>query len=337
MNGRVQFILIAFLVSTMVLTACRSTGSSSAHKGTSPDLSLEKRIINQVNQTPDSLATLPRPLFYKSESPIRVRPLSQFQEWSPPVSATAYRGRRPPHATPGSTEPKSPPPPSFRVEIEAVGGTVSGRARWGLRIHSVVADTSDLRPFSFVDLLGQQLLLRREQEWRRLYSRQDSLHEKRFVPLLMEDIQRLGRAKPMRLSVNGEYYQIPASFKRELQKLSAATPDSLAPDTVGMKERLTVYHSPETPPEVEGGPEALIGEMRYPSIAKRKGLSGWVRIGFLVERDGSTSHILLERGRHPPLIAEAVRVVKRLTFEPGSHQGKTVPTWMSLPFTFKIE
>lgn len=330
-------VLFACLIGALLFTACRSTGSSSAPEERAPDLTGTERILTQIEQTPDSLATLPRPLFYESSAPVRARPLPQSPRWSlDDIVVTATRGR-PPSPSSAPPSPAKPAPPSGHVEVNAVGGTVNGQVRWGLHIHSVVPDTLDLRPFPFIDLFGQRLLLRREQAWRQLSSHQDSLHEERFVPLSMKDVQRLSRADTIRFSVNGEYYRIPTPFKEELQNLVAATPDSLLPDTVGIEERLRVYHNPETPPEPVGGPEALVSVPDYPSAAKRKRLTGQVRIGFLVERDGSTSHILVERGRYSPLIAEAVRVVKQFTFEPGTHRGQPVPTWRSLSFIFQIK
>ena len=60
-------------------------------------------------------------------------------------------------------------------------------------------------------------------------------------------------------------------------------------------------------------------------------------IGFLVERDGSTSHIIVEEGGYGPFVAAAVRGVKQMTFEPGTDRGQPVSTWRSLPFTFQIK
>ncbi len=73
----------------------------------------------------------------------------------------------------------------------------------------------------------------------------------------------------------------------------------------------------------------------YPLDAYRKGIQGRVTCSFIVNTDGSVSHISVLRGVNPSLNKEAVRVLSEMPeWNPGKMDGKTVPVrvvW-SVPF-----
>lgn len=75
----------------------------------------------------------------------------------------------------------------------------------------------------------------------------------------------------------------------------------------------------------------------YPAQAREDGAQGKVVLEFIVEKDGSLSHVRVVRGRHPALDAEAVRVVKKMPkWIPGRNLGVPVRVTYMLPVTFKL-
>ena len=92
----------------------------------------------------------------------------------------------------------------------------------------------------------------------------------------------------------------------------------------------------EEPTEFPGGNDALnrylSKSIRYPEAAQQNGIQSRVIIQFVVEKDGSTSHIEVARGVDPALDKEAVRVVKEMPkWKPGKQRGKPVRTKYTLP------
>lgn len=74
---------------------------------------------------------------------------------------------------------------------------------------------------------------------------------------------------------------------------------------------------------------------QYPADAYRKGVQGRVTCAFVVNTDGSVSHISVLRGVDPLLNQEAIRIFSKMPdWTPGKHEGHVVPVrviW-SVPF-----
>ena len=92
-------------------------------------------------------------------------------------------------------------------------------------------------------------------------------------------------------------------------------------------------------PQFPGGNAKLVevinGHREYPAEAYKKGIQGRVTCSFVVNTDGSVSHISVIRGVEQSLNREAVRVMSKMPeWIPGKHEGQTVPVrvvW-SVPF-----
>ncbi len=98
----------------------------------------------------------------------------------------------------------------------------------------------------------------------------------------------------------------------------------------------------ESLPEFEGGLEALnayvIGELKYPSQARKMGIEGRVDVQFIVEKDGSLSNVKSVKGIGAGCDAEAVRVIQNAPpFKPGTQQGKPVRVRMEVPILFQLD
>jgi protein TonB len=82
-----------------------------------------------------------------------------------------------------------------------------------------------------------------------------------------------------------------------------------------------------------------LGEnISYPAAASEEGVEGRVTVQFIVEKDGTVSNVIVVRGKHPALDAEAVRVVKKMPkWTPGRNNGQPVRVTYNLPVTFRLQ
>ncbi|MDE6218191.1 MAG: energy transducer TonB [Muribaculaceae bacterium] len=81
--------------------------------------------------------------------------------------------------------------------------------------------------------------------------------------------------------------------------------------------------------------EFINANRNYPQEAYKKGIQGRVTCSFVVNTDGSVSHIQVLRSVAPSLNEEAVRILRMMpTWHPGRINGQTVPVRVirSVPF-----
>ena len=95
-------------------------------------------------------------------------------------------------------------------------------------------------------------------------------------------------------------------------------------------------------PSFPGGQEAMIKFMidniKYPQVAKEKGIQGKVFISFLVKEDGSLTDVVVEKSVNKLLDDEAVRVIKSMpNWIPGKDGNKTIAAKMTLPIDFRLK
>ena len=80
---------------------------------------------------------------------------------------------------------------------------------------------------------------------------------------------------------------------------------------------------------------------RYPSDAKRQGLTGWVLIRCLVDKDGLATEISAVESDPPDALdifgPSAVDAVKKWRFSPGEIGGDPVPTRVAFRVIFEID
>lgn len=94
-------------------------------------------------------------------------------------------------------------------------------------------------------------------------------------------------------------------------------------------------------PVFPGGEKAMFAylgkETKYPQEALDQGIMGKVFVQFTVEQDGRVDSVVVKRGAHPALDAEAVRVVSSMpNWSPGRQRGKAVRTRYTLPISFTM-
>ena len=77
--------------------------------------------------------------------------------------------------------------------------------------------------------------------------------------------------------------------------------------------------------------------LRYPKLAKEVGITGTVKVNFVVERDGSVSNVEIERGIGGGCDEEAIRVIKLMPkWKPGEQRNFPVRVKYSLPIHFRL-
>ncbi len=97
----------------------------------------------------------------------------------------------------------------------------------------------------------------------------------------------------------------------------------------------------EQKPSFPGGDAAMYKWLNdniiYPAAASEEGVQGKVTVQFIVEKDGSISHVKVVRGKHPALDAEAARVIRKMPrWTPGRNNGQPVRVTYHLPVQFKL-
>ncbi len=109
----------------------------------------------------------------------------------------------------------------------------------------------------------------------------------------------------------------------------------------GVKTYIEVYeydYVSEKPDFPGGDPELtnyINSARRYPAEAYKKDIQGRVTCSFIVNVDGSVSHISVLKGVEPSLNDEAVRIISTMPdWHPGKQDGTTVPVRVvcSIPF-----
>ena len=103
-----------------------------------------------------------------------------------------------------------------------------------------------------------------------------------------------------------------------------------------------IFKIVEEMPSFPGGEQKLMEfvakNVKYPQIARETGIQGRVFVNFVVEPDGSVSHVSVLRGIGGGCDEEAMRVVKSMPkWKPGKQRGKAVRVQYMLPVNFKLQ
>ena len=103
----------------------------------------------------------------------------------------------------------------------------------------------------------------------------------------------------------------------------------------------TTYVVTEQSAEYKGGFEGFyqnIGKtIKYPTAAKRAGVEGKVFVEFIIEKNGTVSHLNVLKGIGAGCDEETLRVIAlQKQWTPGRVNGKAVRQKMVLPINFKL-
>ena len=103
-----------------------------------------------------------------------------------------------------------------------------------------------------------------------------------------------------------------------------------------------VYDVVEVMPSFPGGQSALMqylgNNIQYPVEAQENGVQGRVIISFVVDKDGSISHVKVAKSADSALDREAMRVVESMPkWIPGKQNGECVRVRYSVPVVFRLK
>ena len=103
-----------------------------------------------------------------------------------------------------------------------------------------------------------------------------------------------------------------------------------------------IYMFTEEMPSFPGAPKALTSYInkvqRYPAAAFENGIKGTVLVEFIVEKDGSVSHVNVKVPLFPECDEEAVRIIKSMPkWNPAKIQGDPVRCYYQVPVVFRLE
>lgn len=106
-------------------------------------------------------------------------------------------------------------------------------------------------------------------------------------------------------------------------------------------EDIVEFHPVEKMPEFcHGGEPGLFNflgnNVKYPQMAKEAGIQGMVYVSFTVRKSGKITDVNLMKGIGGGCDEEAMRVIKKMCWNPGEQRGKTVSVNFTLPIKFVL-
>ena len=128
----------------------------------------------------------------------------------------------------------------------------------------------------------------------------------------------------------------------QLDKISEKEDDpALDALPVDEKDKPLDFRVVEKIPEPPGGwvsfMKWLTTNLRYPLMAQQRRIQGKVIVSFIVNKDGTTSDVKLEKSADALLDREALRVVRMMSpWTPGEDKGNPCRTKVAIPVVFDI-
>jgi TonB family protein len=93
----------------------------------------------------------------------------------------------------------------------------------------------------------------------------------------------------------------------------------------------------EEMPNIIGGSDAIIKNVRYPETAKAAKIEGKVIVDCVIDESGNVCETTIFKSVSPELDAEAMRAIRLVKFTPGKKDGKPVKIKMFIPIMFKLD
>ncbi|EFK12222.1 TonB-dependent receptor [delta proteobacterium NaphS2] len=91
--------------------------------------------------------------------------------------------------------------------------------------------------------------------------------------------------------------------------------------------------------EVDSAPRALGQALPpYPRVARRRGIEGWVKVRFLITKDGKVRNLsVIEESPAGVFHKTVLRTVPEWRFRPARKQGEPVDVWVEQTINFKLD
>lgn len=111
-------------------------------------------------------------------------------------------------------------------------------------------------------------------------------------------------------------------------------------DTARVMIDVYEYNSVDVQPRFPGGDAEMFHfintERRYPNKAYHDGIEGRVLCSFIVNEDGTISHVSVIKSVEPSLDREAVRILSKMpAWDAGKVKETPVPVYCILPVAFR--
>lgn len=75
----------------------------------------------------------------------------------------------------------------------------------------------------------------------------------------------------------------------------------------------------------------------YPAAARKKGITGYVLMSVLIDKNGNVSQVKVLESNPPGVFDQASReAILKWTFNPGRYKGEAVQTWVEQQFTYNL-
>jgi protein TonB len=134
--------------------------------------------------------------------------------------------------------------------------------------------------------------------------------------------------------------EVKTEEKTDIKSDSTGYSHGQTPDGIGSSDATGIFTTLDVYPKFPGGEQALLyflrSNVRYPAASLKMGIQGEVMILFIVESDGSISHVSILKGIGKECDEEAVRVIKSMPrWEPGRRHGRSVKVLLRIPILFK--
>jgi periplasmic protein TonB len=93
----------------------------------------------------------------------------------------------------------------------------------------------------------------------------------------------------------------------------------------------------EKMPEIKGGIQELVKNIKYPESAKKEGITGVVFVKALIDVNGNVASAEIDKGVNDDLNSAALSAVKNTKFIPGEDKGEKVQAEVTIPIKFKLD
>lgn len=113
-------------------------------------------------------------------------------------------------------------------------------------------------------------------------------------------------------------------------------PELTKPSSYIVEEEEPIFLTSEEMPQIIGGIESILKNVKYPEMARRLDIEGKVIVELVIGKSGEILETEIVKGVSRELDEAALNAVKLAKFTPGIQRGKPVKVRMTIPIVFKL-
>ncbi len=150
--------------------------------------------------------------------------------------------------------------------------------------------------------------------------------KKELLEKMLQTVQNKSQQKTVQYP-----YTETDTFLKKIKKLDDKAVQKPLQNIKGQRENL-IRMIDFADPEYKNNPPPI-----YPKKARKRGYEGLIELFVLISIDGRASHIKIKKSTgHKMLDKQAIKTVKKWTFEPRKNNGQAIETWVMIPMRFKL-